>query len=403
MLLASNENMQSFNEELLSANEEMQSTNEEMQSVNEELQTINAEYHYKIRELSELNDDLNNYFRSNLNGQIFVNNDLVLMKFSPAAMSLINVLESDIGRPLSNISTNIRFETIDKDIKEVLSSGGVITKEIQAIDGKWFQVMTMPYLRKGNNKTDGAIITFNNITELKRIQKELAASNENLKAINKDLDNFVYTASHDLLNPLNNIEHLIYFISEKDQGLDDETKGYVKLLSKSVGKFREVIKEMAAIGQIESNVLKVETIDLDKMITEILESIQSKISSEKAHIQAVLDVKNISFSIKNCRSMLYNLINNSIKFKSPDRAPEIKITTKDLPDYTLLSVRDNGIGIEKNQMESIFSMYKKLNAEAEGQGLGLFLIKKMVDAAGGKVEVESEPGKGTEFRLFLKK
>jgi two-component system CheB/CheR fusion protein len=253
------------------------------------------------------------------------------MKFSPAAMSLINVLESDIGRPLSNISTNIRFETIDKDIKEVLSSGGVITKEIQAIDGKWFQVMTMPYLRKGNNKTDGAIITFNNITELKRIQKELAASNENLKAINKDLDNFVYTASHDLLNPLNNIEHLIYFISEKDQGLDDETKGYVKLLSKSVGKFREVIKEMAAIGQIESNVLKVETIDLDKMITEILESIQSKISSEKAHIQAVLDVKNISFSIKNCRSMLYNLINNSIKFKSPDRAPEIKITTKDLP------------------------------------------------------------------------
>ncbi|MDB5246680.1 MAG: chemotaxis protein CheR [Segetibacter sp.] len=403
LLLASNENMQSFNEELLSANEEMQSTNEEMQSVNEELQTINAEYQTKIRELSELNDDLNNYFRSNLNSQIFVNKDLVLMKFSPPTIALINVLESDIGRPLSNISTNIRFETIDKDIKETLLNGGVITKEIQAIDGKWFQIMTMPYLRKGNNQTDGAIITFNDITELKRIQKELAESNENLKAINTDLDNFVYTASHDLLNPINNIEHLIYFISEKGHALDNETKEYVKMLSKSVGKFRAVLKEMAAIGQIESEMLKLETIDLNEMITEVLESIQWKISAEKAEIQTFLKAKNITFSKKNCRSMLYNLINNAIKFRSPDRNPEIELTTKDLTGYTFLSVKDNGIGIENNNIESIFKMYKKLNTHAEGQGLGLFLIKKMVDAAGGKVEVESEPGKGTEFRLFIKK
>lgn len=152
LLNASNENMQSFNEELLSANEEMQSTNEEMQSVNEELQTINAEYQSKIRELSDLNDDLNNYFRSNVNGQIFVDKDLVLMKFSPAAATHINVRESDVGRPLSNISTNIQFETIDSDIREVLLKGSVITKEIQAIDGKWYQVMTMPYLRRDNNK-----------------------------------------------------------------------------------------------------------------------------------------------------------------------------------------------------------------------------------------------------------
>ena len=403
LLLASNENMQSFNEELLSANEEMQSTNEEMQSVNEELQTINTEYHSKIRELSELNDDLNNYFRSNMNSQIFVNKDLVLMKFSPPTIALINVLESDIGRPLSNISTNIRFETIDKDIRETLANGSVITKEIQAINGKWFQVMTMPYLRKGNNQTDGAIITFNDITDLKQMQKELAESNENLKAINNDLDNFVYTASHDLLNPINNIEHIIYFINEKEQALDDETKEYVKMLSKSVEKFRGVIKEMAAIGKIESEMLKLETINLAEMIAEILGSIQWKISAESANIQTFLEVKYITFSKKNCRSMLYNLINNAIKFKSHDGHPQIVITTKDSPGYTLLSVKDNGIGIEKNKVESIFKMYKRLNTETEGQGLGLFLIKKMIDASGGKLEVESEPGKGTEFRLFIKK
>ena len=109
---ASNENMQSFNEELISANEEMQSTNEEMQSVNEELHTINTDYQLKNKELLETNDDLNNYFRSNINGQLFINNDLKLMKFSPSAVEQINLLESDIGRPLHHISTNIKFENI---------------------------------------------------------------------------------------------------------------------------------------------------------------------------------------------------------------------------------------------------------------------------------------------------
>ncbi len=402
LLLASNENMQSFNEELLSANEEMQSTNEEMQSINEELQTINAEYHAKIKELSDLNDDLNNYFRSNVNGQIFVNKNLLLMKFSPGAATHINVLESDIGRPLSNISTNISFETIDEDIKEVLLNGGIIKREIQAINGKWYQVMTMPYLRKDNNQTDGAIITFNDISELKQIQEELAQSNKSLKAINADLDNFVYAASHDLLSPLNNIEHLIYFIKEKGTA-DAETTEYLNMLSTSVTKFREVIKEMATIGKIESEMLNVETIRLDEMIPEILSSIQSKISAENAKIETALAVKSISFSKKNCRSMFFNLINNAIKFKAPGRNPEIVISTHDLPGFTLLSVKDNGIGIPKNKIESIFKMYNRLNTEIEGQGLGLFLINKMIDASGGRVEVESEPGRGTEFKLFIKK
>lgn len=403
LLHASNENMQSFNEELISANEEMQSTNEEMQSVNEELQTVNAEYQSKIRELSDLNDDLNNYFRSNVNGQIFVDKDLLLMKFSPGAATHINLVENDIGRPLSNISTNIRFETIDKDIREVLTNGGVITKEIQAINGKWFQVMTMPYLRKGNNETDGAIITFNDISELKQIQQELAQSNKNLKAINTDLDNFVYTASHDFLGPINNMEHIIHFIEAKEKASDNETNDYIGMLSASVRKFRDVIKEMASIGKIENEMFKMEQLNLEEMIGDILTSIKSKISSENASIQTSLAIKNIKFSKKNCRSMLYNLINNALKFKSPHRPLAIIISTKDFLDYIVLSVKDNGIGIDKEKIESIFKIYNRLNTDIEGQGLGLFLINKIIDASGGKVEVESEPGHGSEFKLFIKK
>jgi len=177
---ASNENMQSFNEELLSANEEMQSTNEEMQSVNEELHTINADYQLKNKELIEINDDLNNYFRSNINGQLFIDNELRLMKFSPGTVKQINLLETDIGRPLSNISTNIKIETIIDDIKKVLAEGCVINKEIETNNGKWYQIMTMPYVQQSDHKNNGAIVTFNDITELKKIQYELDRSNEML-------------------------------------------------------------------------------------------------------------------------------------------------------------------------------------------------------------------------------
>ncbi|RNL56023.1 chemotaxis protein CheB [Pedobacter jejuensis] len=177
---ASNENMQSFNEEMISANEEMQSTNEEMQSVNEELDTINSEYQLKNKELLDINDDLNNYFRSNINGQLFINNDLLLMKFSPGTVKQINLLETDIGRPLSNITTNIKFETIIEDIKRVLKDGDIITKEIETNNGKWYQVMTMPYLQQSDHKNSGAIVTFNDVTQLKKAQHELDVSNRTL-------------------------------------------------------------------------------------------------------------------------------------------------------------------------------------------------------------------------------
>ncbi|TKC08066.1 chemotaxis protein CheR [Pedobacter polaris] len=175
-LETSKEAMQAFNEELLSANEEMQSANEELHSINEELETVNAAHKYTINELTDLNDDLNNYFRSNVNGQLFVDKDILLKKYSPGAVSHINIMESDLGRPLSNITTNIKFETLIDDIKKVISDGEIIIKEIESNQGRLYQVMTSPYLKKGNDLPNGAIITFYDVTDLKKAQHELDKS-----------------------------------------------------------------------------------------------------------------------------------------------------------------------------------------------------------------------------------
>ncbi|RFM29964.1 chemotaxis protein CheB [Deminuibacter soli] len=164
-LETTNEELQSSNEELLSANEELQSSNEELQSLNEELHTLNTEYQLKIKELIELNDDLNNYFRSTDIGQVFLDMDLRIRKFNPASVRIINFIETDIGRPISHISTNLRYENLIGDIETVLKDGDMIEREVQLQNGVNLLVRIMPYLRQ-NKQHGGVILSFVDVTTI---------------------------------------------------------------------------------------------------------------------------------------------------------------------------------------------------------------------------------------------
>ncbi|HJY21998.1 MAG TPA: ATP-binding protein, partial [Hanamia sp.] len=348
----------------------------------------------------EINDDLNNYFRSNINGQLFVDADMKLMKFSPGAVKQINLLESDVGRPLSHIATNIKLDTITEDIKKVIEDGMVITKEIETNNGLWYQVMTMPYIRQADNVRSGAILTFNDITELKKVQDELNKKNKSLQRINEDLDNFVHVASHDLLSPLGNIELSIDLMNQiKVDG--KELNKILEIINTSIKKFRSLVTEMASIGKVESEMISMETVDLDEIIDDIEWSLNSKIVSAGAVINRNLEVKQIYFSKKNLRSIVYNLISNSLKFNG-DSPPVINIKTTKDGNTIILSVQDNGIGLKKADTLRIFNLYGRLHHDIEGQGIGLFLAKKMIDAAGGNVTVESELGKGTTIIIHFK-
>ncbi|HEX8546249.1 MAG TPA: PAS domain-containing protein, partial [Cytophagaceae bacterium] len=167
-LETSNEELQSANEEMLSANEELQSTNEELQSLNEELHTINSEYQLKIKELIELNDDMNNYFRSSDVSQIFLDKNLHIRKYTPSATKHINLIESDIGRSITHISNNLKFENLIGEIKQVIAKSYTVDREIQLFDGRWYQMKILPYVRQ-DRRTDGAIVTFFEITHLKNL------------------------------------------------------------------------------------------------------------------------------------------------------------------------------------------------------------------------------------------
>ena len=163
-----NEELQSSNEEMISTNEELQSTNEELQSLNEELHTVSAEHQLKIKELFELNDDLNNYFNNSEIGQVLVDNDMTIRKFSPSAKKMINLIEADIGRPIHDITTNVRNGNFTNEISEVIRNAHAIEKEIQTLDGSYFLMRIGPYLRR-DKTTDGVVINFIDISQSKRL------------------------------------------------------------------------------------------------------------------------------------------------------------------------------------------------------------------------------------------
>ncbi|HXA02610.1 MAG TPA: CheR family methyltransferase [Cytophagaceae bacterium] len=406
-----NDNSQAYSEELISGNEEMQSSNEELQSINEELQTVNNEYQTKIKELAELNDDLTNYFRSSLNAQLFVDKDLIIRKFTAETIKQINLVENDLGRSLSNISTNIKFEGFIEDIVKVISDSDVRIKEIQTKDGKWYQMTISPYIRRQINQIDGAIITFNDITTIKKAQDVLAESNasvlrqknEELTRINNDLDSFIYAASHDLRAPISNMEGLLNTMIRDFTTDNEEIKPVINMFRKSVDRLKKTINELTEISRTQKSIEEdIQNIDLSELYNEVLFNVNDLILENKAKIEVDFkDSPEIKFSRKNMRSILYNFLSNAIKYRSPKRQPEISIKSSPIDNFILIRIEDNGLGIKEENKERIFNMFKRFHDHVEGTGIGLYIVKKIIDNAGGKIELESTLDKGSVFKIYI--
>jgi two-component system CheB/CheR fusion protein len=180
-LRSSNEEMQSVNEELQSTNEELETSKEELQSVNEELATVNTELQTKVGDLSRANNDMNNLLAGTGVGTVFVDYELRLLRFTPAASSIINLILSDVGRPVAHIVSNlVGYSSLMVDIKAVLANLVPIEREVQTSAGQWYTLRIQPY-RTLDNVIEGAVISFVDITEIVRVRNELHKANDLLR------------------------------------------------------------------------------------------------------------------------------------------------------------------------------------------------------------------------------
>ncbi len=174
-LKSSNEELQSSNEELQSTNEELETSREELQSVNEELVTVNSELQDKIEELSHANNDMSNLLASTQIATVFLDNDLKIKGFTPAVNEIVNLIESDVGRPLRDISSKIDYPDLAADVKKVIDDLSPKERTVRHEGGKWYIAKILPY-RTRENVIDGAVLTFVDITEQRMASEALGSA-----------------------------------------------------------------------------------------------------------------------------------------------------------------------------------------------------------------------------------
>ncbi|MCD6019713.1 MAG: sensor histidine kinase [Bacteroidetes bacterium] len=268
----------------------------------------------------------------------------------------------------------------------------------------WYEVRISPVLNE-NEEVIGVCITSSDITVKKYIEIEKEKITHDLIKKNKDLQQFAYIVSHNLRGPTANIMALSDMLKnfknlgkiEKDKILDG--------LSTSSHQLDMVIRDLNQILQIENTVgEKKEWIDFTELLQELRLTIDHLVSKEGAKI--ITDF-NDATTVKTIRlylySIFYNLITNSLKYSDPLVSPVITIKSKKVDGGVELSFSDNGIGIDLTKYgDKMFRLYNRFHLHKEGKGMGLFMVKTQIEAMGGKIDVYSEPGKGTEFRIKLK-
>jgi two-component system CheB/CheR fusion protein len=184
-LKSTNEELQSTNEELQSTNEELTTSKEEMQSMNEELQTVNIELQSKVNDYVRANDDMKNLLNSTEIATLFLDKDFNIRRYTDPAQNIVKIRKSDIGRPFTDLVTNLNYPDMEAHVKNVLNKLNTIEKPIATNDNRWFSVRIMPY-RTLDDKVDGVVITFTDITVAKMLEIELKELNDALQKVNKE-------------------------------------------------------------------------------------------------------------------------------------------------------------------------------------------------------------------------
>ena len=240
--------------------------------------------------------------------------------------------------------------------------------------------------------------------ELMKKNLELESMNNELKKINMDLDNFVYTASHDLKGPIANLEGLISILNKKLKDKIGEREAQLfNMIHVSISKFNNTIKDLTEITKVQKDLNEdLEYVSFTEITEDIKRDIQKLMDESGVILREVYEVREMIYAKKNLRSVLYNLLTNGIKYRSPERPPQILIHTYRQDSFIVVSVADNGLGLNSSQQSKLFTMFKRMHTHVDGSGIGLYIVKRIVENNGGKIEVESEQGRGTTFKVYFK-
>ncbi|OGX87936.1 PAS domain-containing protein [Hymenobacter coccineus] len=235
---------------------------------------------------------------------------------------------------------------------------------------------------------------------------ELKQTNEQLRRTNVDLDNFIYTASHDLKTPIANIEGLLYLLQEElpaEVAQNVEVGPALTRMLAAVERFKRTIDHLTEVSKLQKEHAPATTlVNLVAVVEDVRQDLLPLLQAAGAKLFIDVSVlPPVPFAEKNLRSIVYNLLSNAIKYRHPDRTPHVDVRAHVRPGHTVLEVHDNGLGLDPAHLPRLFTMFQRFHDHVEGTGIGLYMVKRMVENAGGRIEVHSQLGAGTTFFVFL--
>jgi PAS domain S-box-containing protein len=257
------------------------------------------------------------------------------------------------------------------------------------------------FIKFFNKRQPHLLLLINDITEKKQAESERIKIIADIVQRNKDLEQFSYVVSHNLRAPIANIIGLTEELVQDGHTAEDLKKisGY---LCTSTKKLDNIITDLNNILQVKKEINeKREIVNLSILINDIQHGIQNQIRKEKVTIKVDFAEINEFITLKAyLYSIFYNLISNSIKYRQPDLPVLIKIKSKQCNGKLIILFQDNGSGIDMTKNgDMVFGLYKRFHQNIEGKGIGLFMVKTEVENLGGKITINSEVNKGTEFKI----
>jgi signal transduction histidine kinase len=239
----------------------------------------------------------------------------------------------------------------------------------------------------------------------KRAEKQLISKNYELVKKNADLDDFVYYASRDLKGPVLNVTGLVEAIREELPPGNQELNHLFARLDDSVSSIHRKLNNLAEVSRIQRPIAEehLQMVSFAQVLEQVKERIAEPLRLSEAQLETNFSAApEVFFSRDNLYSLLVNLLSNSIKYRDSERPLQISLSTSLQEHYVVLKVQDNGIGIDLNQYgQHLFSMFRRFHDHVEGSGVGLYIIKRIMDNSRGKVEVESVLREGTTFLLYF--
>lgn len=460
-IVSSNEELQSVNEELETSKEEIESTNEELVTTNQELQTrndlLNESYEFSEAIISTVHEPMiildkdlriksanKSFYKNFLVNEAGTEGELlyelgnkqwdipilrellegVIRKNYPFENYEVRHTFPEIGEKIMLLNANQLVQKIHGVQLILLAINDVTQRSLQQNIEKEHLKKDISESKSYNQKLEIAVEE--RTGELGKVNKILEEKNYELKQLNKELQAFAYISSHDLQEPLRKIQTFATRILEKEvQNLSDNGKDYFNRMEKAAKRMQQLIDDLLAFSHVSISDRKFENIEFTEIVEEVKAELKEVIDEKRANIKLTRSCK-VNIIPFQFRQLIENLLSNALKFSNPEQPPQVIINCiiikgskiikekhiqvsghldKVFPEknYYHISFTDNGIGFEPHFNERIFDVFQKLHSKDKypGTGIGLAIVKKIVENHNGIITAKGELGKGATFDIYI--